>query len=161
MASLVDTNVLVYRFDPRDPAKQRIARELLGGGLLYDQLLIPQQAVLEFVAAVTRPCKDLGGAPLLERAAAYREAAELMVEFPILYPDEQVLRTALRGAAGYGLSWFDAHLWAFAEVNGLSQIYSEDFEHGRYYGDVRVVDPFLAAAGEIHELPPMYELGSG
>ena len=29
MSALVDTNVLVYRFDPRDPAKQRVARELL------------------------------------------------------------------------------------------------------------------------------------
>jgi hypothetical protein len=29
VASLVDTNVLVYRFDPRDPVKQRTARMLL------------------------------------------------------------------------------------------------------------------------------------
>jgi hypothetical protein len=29
VAALVDTNVLVYRFDPRDLAKQRIARDLL------------------------------------------------------------------------------------------------------------------------------------
>ena len=32
MISLVDTNVIVYRFDPRDPVKQKIARELLGNG---------------------------------------------------------------------------------------------------------------------------------
>ena len=33
MTALVDTNVLVYRFDPRDSAKQRVARELLREGI--------------------------------------------------------------------------------------------------------------------------------
>ena len=33
-----------------------------------------------------------------------------MAQFPIIYPDDGVLRTALRGAATYGLSWFDARL---------------------------------------------------
>jgi predicted nucleic acid-binding protein len=33
MTALVDTNVLVYRFDPRNSAKQRIARELLREGI--------------------------------------------------------------------------------------------------------------------------------
>lgn len=31
-----------------------------------------------------------------------------MTQFPILYPNDDVLRTALRGAAAYDLSWFDA-----------------------------------------------------
>jgi hypothetical protein len=55
----------------------------------------------------------------------------------------------------YGLSWFDAHQWAYAEVYGVAEILSEDFEHGRHYGSVRVVDPFLAADG-VHELPALY-----
>lgn len=33
----------------------------------------------------------------------------------------------------------------------------EDFEHGRHHGSVRVVDPFLAAAGDVYELPMMYD----
>jgi predicted nucleic acid-binding protein len=161
VASLVDTNVLVYRFDPRFPEKQRIARDLLRRGLLGEELTLPHQAILEFVAVVTRPRKDLGGAPLLERGLAHREAEELMKQFPVLYPDEEVLITALRGASTYGLAWFDAHLWAYAEVHGLPEILSEDFEHGRHYGSVRVIDPFLAAAGSVHELPEMYgSLGS-
>lgn len=50
----------------------------------------------------------------------------------------------------YGLSWFDAQLWAYAEVYGLAEIWSEDFEHGRRYGTVRVVDPFHeVVAGEV------------
>ena len=55
------------------------------------------------------------------------------------------------------LSWFDAHLWAYAEVNGLPEILTEDFEHGRRYGSVRANNPFLAAADEAHELPALYD----
>ena len=52
------------------------------------------------------------------------------------------MRAALRGAAAHGLSWFDAHLWAYAEVNGLSELVSEDFQHDRLYGTVRTIHPF-------------------
>jgi predicted nucleic acid-binding protein len=42
----------------------------------------------------------------------------------------------------YGLSWFDAHMLAYAEVNEIEVLYSEGFECERWYGTVRVVNPF-------------------
>lgn len=68
---------------------------------------------------------------------------ELCDQFVVLLPDELLLRTALRGAAAYQLAWFDAHMWAYAERNGIPEILSEDFQHGRRYGSVRAVNPFL------------------
>jgi predicted nucleic acid-binding protein len=157
VASLVDTNPLIYRYDPRFPGKQEIARELLRRGLGTEEVVLPHQAIVELVVVATRPRADLDGASLLDRGVACREAEDLIRDFPVVYPDEELLVTALRGVSAYGLSWFDAHLWAYAEINGLTEILSEDFEHGRHYGSVRVVDPFLAAAGEVHELPAMYD----
>lgn len=143
MAALVDTNVLVYRFDPRFPHKQAVATELLRQGVRDRSIRVPHQAIVEFVAAVTRP---LGRRPpLLSSTEAFREAEEMLSQFEILYPSEAVLRTALRGAAAYHLSWFDAHLWAYAEVYGLGEMLSEDFEHERLYGTVRAVNPFLGS----------------
>jgi len=49
--ALVDTNVLVYRFDPRFPGKQEIATALLRRGLVDDEIRVPHQAVAEFIAA--------------------------------------------------------------------------------------------------------------
>jgi len=138
--SLVDTNVLVYRFDPRFPDKQRIATALLRRGIADNSLRVPHQAIVEFVAAATRPLR--GGRALLTQLAALGEAEELVQQFEILYPDEAVVRTALRGAALYQLPWFDAHLWAYAEHYGLRELLSEDFEHGRRYGTVKIVNPF-------------------
>jgi predicted nucleic acid-binding protein len=154
--SLVDTNILIYRFDGRYPVKQRIARDLLRAGAADGSLVLAHQTIVEFVAAASRPRADLGGQSILRPGEARFEAEAFMNEFQIVYPDEAVLRTALRSVSAYGLSWFDAYLWAYAEVNGLSEIYTEDFEHGRYYGSVRAVDPFLVAADAMHELPAMY-----
>ncbi len=156
MRRLVDTNVLVYLYDPRYPAKEAVAERVLHDGLAAEELVLPHQAIVEFVAAVSRPRRELGGRPLLDRPQALREAEDLMAQMPVLYPDPAVLRTALRGAVTYQLSWFDAHLWAYAEVHGLDEILSEDFEHGRRYGTVRARDPFLEAADAVHELPALY-----
>lgn len=105
--------MLVYRFDPRFPEKQRIATELLRRGIVDDSVRVPHQAILEFVAAVTRP--QGSSAPLLSAPDARREAEEMLTQFELLYPTQTLVRTALRGAAAYQLSCFDAHIWAYAE----------------------------------------------
>jgi len=140
VASLVDANVLVYRFDSRFPVKQKAAEDLLFQGIGDGTLRVAHQAIVEFVSAVMRPLGE--GPPLLEPADARREAEELMAQFDILYPNDAVVRTALRGAAAYQLAWYDAHMWAYAEVYGMRELLSEDFSHGRLYGSVRAVDPF-------------------
>lgn len=140
MAALVDTNILVYRHDPRDSRKQKIATEILRLGIADDSIRISYQAVIEFFNTVSRPLRGFG--PLLDAADATRETEELLVQFTVLYPDEHVVRAALRATAAYQLSWFDAQMWACAEVNGLREIVSEDFQHGRFYGTVRAVNPF-------------------
>ncbi len=139
MAALVDTNVLVYRFDDRFPKKQKIAVELLRRGIVEDSVRLPHQAIVEFVAAVTR---SIRGYTILKPADALREADEFLHQFPVLYPNESILRDAVRGCAAYQLSWFDAHLWAYAEHYGLPEILTEDLQHDRLYGTVRVVNPF-------------------
>jgi len=140
VAALVDTNVLVYRFDSRFPEKQTTATAWLRKAVVEDGARIPHQALVEFVAAVTRT--RAGAAPILSRAEATLEVEELIAQFPILYPNQHVFLLALRGMATYQLSWFDAHMWAYGEHFGLSEIWTEDFQHGRLYGSVRAVNPF-------------------
>ena len=141
MAALVDTNVLVYRFDPRDRRKQKIAADVLRRGLEDHSIVIPHQAIVEFYATVTRPIRGAG--PLLSVADATRETEELLVLFDVLYPTEQVVRAAMLATAAYQLPWYDAHMWAYAATNGLTELLSEDFQHERRYGTVQVIDPFV------------------
>jgi predicted nucleic acid-binding protein len=140
VAALVDTNILVYRFDSRFAEKQKIATEILRRGIVEDSVRVPHQAILEFVAAVTRPIR---GHVILKPTDALREAEELLKQFTVLYPNEAILREAVRGCAAYQLSWFDAHLWSYAEHYGLQEILTEDLQHDRLYGTVQVVNPFI------------------
>jgi predicted nucleic acid-binding protein len=145
VASLIDTNVLVYRFDPRFPEKQRVATELLRAGIAEGSVYLPHQAIVEFVAVVSRSLA--GAVPLLEPAEARREAEEFFAQFDVLFPDEELVRIALRGMAAYQLGWFDAHMWAYAERFGVAELLSEDFQHGRLYGTVQIVNPFDSMSG--------------
>jgi predicted nucleic acid-binding protein len=142
VAALVDTNVLVYRFDLRFPVKQRIATQLLRDGIETDAIRIAYQAVVEFHAAVARPI-GRDRPPLLDASSARRETEDLLLQFVVLYPDEDTIRLAIRGAATYHLSWFDALMWAAAEQNGLEELVSEDFQHGQRLGRVTIVNPFV------------------
>jgi predicted nucleic acid-binding protein len=138
--ALVDTSILLCRFDSRSPAKQRIATGLLRRGIAEESVRVPHHAIVEFVAAASRPLA--GGRPLLSLGDALREAEELLSQFTVLYPSEGIVRMAVRGCATYRLSWFRAHLWAYAEYHALSPLYSEHFDHDRLYGTVRAVNPF-------------------
>jgi len=145
VAALIDTNVLVYRFDPRFPEKKKAAEELLRDGIAHDSVRLPHQALVEFMAAVTRSLPS--GASLLTPAEARRETEEFLFQFEILYPNDALVRLALRGMATYQLGWFDAHMWAYAEYFGLSTLFSEDFQHGRLYGSVQITNPFHHLSG--------------
>jgi len=146
VAALVDTNILVYRFDPRFPLKQAQATELLRRGIVDQSIVLPYQALIEFVAATTRPTS--GQAALLTKQEAHREVEDLLAQFPVVYPTDNTLRTALRGAALYQMSWFDSLIWAHADERGLDPLWSEDFQDGRLYGRVRVQNPFRMAVHE-------------
>ena len=141
-ASLVDTNILVYRHDFRFPEKERRASKLLTAGVVAQNMAVSHQALVEFVAAVTRP---RGGVPLLTHQEALREVDLFMQVFEVIYPTPRVIRTALVGRVIYELPWYDAHMWAYAEANGIPEIVTEDFQHGRLYGGVRAVNPFRGA----------------
>ena len=142
MAALVDTNVLVYRYDPRHLEKQRIATDLLDYGIASDTVRLPQQTIVEFVSATTKPLA--GGRSLLPPDLARQEADELLSEFTLLFPNKGVIRTALRGAALYGLSWSTPTCGHTPNIFGLDTLLSEDFQPGRIYGSVRIVNPFVA-----------------
>ena len=79
-------------------------------------------------------------------ADTLRESEEFLQQFTILYPNESIVREAMRACAAYQLSWFDAHMWAYAEHYGLAETLAENFQHDRQYGRVRAVNPFKTPA---------------
>ena len=75
MAALIDTNILVYRYDYRFPDKQKVSTEILRRGIAEGSIRVPHQAIVEFVAATTR---SIRGHTLLSLADALREAEDFL-----------------------------------------------------------------------------------
>ena len=151
----------LFRYDESDPRSTLEPIGLLNraetalSGRPAEQALTLAQVIARAKARLTRAGRVLvvdetdvlGGVVELDPRARRVVGATATMPFwnamsAAGFPNDAVVRTAIRGAAVYQLSWFDAHLWAYAECLGLPEIYSEDFQHGRLYGTVRAVNPF-------------------
>ena len=133
--SFLDTNVLVYAYDPTDPRRQSIAENLVRRAIAGDSA-ISLQVLGEFAAT------------LLHKASVGRTADEVVVILDILapirvvVPDREMVRRAVEANAAYGIHFYDGLIIAAAERAGCEKIWSEDLNAGQEYFGVRVVNPF-------------------
>ncbi len=131
----LDSNILVYAADGREPVRQASAIEIIARAARRDCLLTPQ-ALAEFFHATTRK-------QIMPRAEAARQVQEWIVVFPIAHgAGEAALLIAVEEAAAGRLQLFDALLLATAREAGCGVVISEDMgEHARLDG-VRVIAAF-------------------
>lgn len=135
MAYLLDTKLLVYPHDPRDPKKQRRAGELLTHLAGLGEARLPAQALAEF----SNVCLRKFGHPA---QAVYAQVEALENTFSVLPLTEAVVLEAVRGVGAYGLSYYDAQVWAVAKLNQIAVVVSEDFQNGATLEGVTFANPF-------------------
>ena len=131
----LDTNVLVYAYDPTDPRKQRIARDLVGKALA-GHILTSTQVLAEFAATLLHKAKP---AARPEDVAAVLDA---LGPIRVIVPDGDVVRRAVEVHAAYGVHFYDGMIVAAAERAGCARIWSEDLNPGQEYFGVAVENPF-------------------
>jgi predicted nucleic acid-binding protein len=134
-AYLLDTNLLVYPHDPRDPGKQRRAGEVLTHLAGTGNARLPAQALAEFANV----CLRKFGHPA---EAVYAQVEVLERTFTVLPLTEAVVLEAVRGVGSHGLSYYDAQVWAVAKLNQIAVVVSEDFQDGATLEGVTFVNPF-------------------
>ena len=136
-AILVDTNVLVYAYDPRDAAKNAQAQLLLRELHQRQAGYLSAQSLAEFINATRKLAIPAG--------VALNYAQAFAASWPIFDVTPQVVLEAGRGVRDYVLSYYDAQIWATARLNQIPILFSEDFNSGATLEGVRFVNPFLAA----------------
>ena len=64
-------------------------------------------------------------------------------QITVILPSTHTVEHALKSVEEHSLSFGDAILWSVAHENGVSEIYSEDFQAGRELKGVLFCNPFV------------------
>jgi predicted nucleic acid-binding protein len=131
---LVDTNLLVYAYDPRDEAKNERAQQVLQRLRRSRCGVISVQSLAEFMRASQKLAMSPGDALRIVQAFA--------LSWPILDLTPALVLEAGRGVSQHALAYYDAQIWAVARLNQIGVIFSEDFNPGSILEGVRFVNPF-------------------
>ena len=137
---LIDTNILIYAYDPRDPGKQRAATSIVEALIVARRAVLSVQCLTEFFNVATNKLPQ----PLTRPEARLR-VEHLAQACRVLDLTPGVALEGCRGAAELGLSIWDALIWAAAKLNQVPYVLTEDAEHGRFLEGVRYMNPFAPA----------------
>ena len=138
----VDTNVLLYWRDSRDPAKQLRAAEWLAHLWREQTGRTSTQVRSEYYVNVTRKLE-----PGLKPDDAWDDVHALLAWEPQAI-DGPLLERGRAVGARYRLSWWDSLVVAAAQVQGCSLLLTEDLQDGAVYGGVTARSPFTLSLGE-------------
>ncbi|HEY2016930.1 MAG TPA: PIN domain-containing protein [Bryobacteraceae bacterium] len=130
----VDTNVLLYSFDPADPLKHELAKRWVAELWSSSRGRLSWQVLNEFYANAARKLKMPG--------AAARDAVKTFALWQPLGFDMGNMQRAWYWMDRAGVSYWDGLILGSAEELGCRWLLSEDFQAGRKYGSVQVVNPF-------------------
>ena len=134
----VDTDILVYAHDRSAAEKHTRSRALMESLWKSGTGVLSTQVLQEFCVNVRRKIREpLPLEDVLGIIDEYR-AWEIAVVEPA------TILKALGKESKFGISFWDALILQSAEEALASIVYSEDLQHDRSYGPVRVVNPFLA-----------------
>ncbi|BAC89637.1 PIN domain-containing protein [Gloeobacter violaceus] len=135
----LDTNILVYVYDPFDAAKQARSIAIVDGLVRTARAVVSTQVLGEFIAATTRTRRQLLSAEeAIERVRRYLSTFEVVDVTPF------VVLEALRGVEMHRFEFWDAQIWAAARLNQIPSVYSEDFNPSSTIEGVLFTNPLSA-----------------
>lgn len=135
MSVFLDTNVIVYAFDGAEPAKQRVAIEILEAG---DRLVVSTQVLLETWWVLTRKLET----PLDDDSAS--KVIEELSALPVVATDPELVRRAIDTGRRFQVAVWDALIIEAARTAGCRRVLSEDLNSGQDFDGVMVENPFAA-----------------
>ncbi len=135
----VDTHVLLYGVDDRDPAKRDRARQWLT--VCWDRRCgrLSTQVLNEFYANVRRKF-----ATALSAGDARSDVRRYQNWKPWVI-DQPTIESAWAAESRYGLSYWDALMVAAAQHQGCRWLLTEDLQHDQQIDGVRIVNPFISS----------------
>lgn len=131
----LDTNILIYAIDDREPDRQEIALQLIDALAQSRKGVLSTQVLLELNANLTGKFK------LNRHTAAMMTAA--YADWIVIESDLALVLRAIARSTEQNHSIWDAMIIEAAIRAGATTLYSEDMQHGRRFGGLLMVNPFL------------------
>jgi predicted nucleic acid-binding protein len=131
----LDTNILVYAYDPGNEKKQQTAQNLVRKALA-GEIIISTQVLAEFAATLLHKLSPAA------RSSDVTAVLDVLGPIKVIAPDAETVRRAVEACAGYGVHFYDGMILATAERAGCQRIWSEDFNAGQKYFGIAVENPF-------------------
>ena len=130
----VDTNILLYAAGGRQrfPQKYQKAWNLIETG----EFALSAQVLSEFYVNATRKSHIALTPSQIDEWVARLTLA------PVVPVDAHIVAVAIAWSRQFQISYWDAAVLAAARRLDLKTVYSEDLNHGQFYGSVQVIDPF-------------------
>jgi predicted nucleic acid-binding protein len=130
----VDTNVLVYVHDPRDPKKQETAISLLDS---LEDIVLLWQVSCEYLAA-SRKLAPFG----YDLTMAFEDVRDMRSSWKTILPSWALQDLARDLTSGYSLSFWDAMIVAACLDSGVTRLYSEDLNSNSRIEGLSIINPF-------------------
>ena len=137
---VIDTNLLVYLHDVKDPAKRARAGAVIEHLAAAQSAAVPAQVLAEFASVALKKMK-----PPLDPEGVRLQLERLIDFFPVLPLTPAVVLEAVRGVQVHRLAYYDAQIWAAARIGQIPAILSEDFNSGGAVEGVAFINPFAPA----------------
>jgi len=134
----LDTNVLAYTFDNREPRKAQIADRLVAEGIQQRTGIISYQVMQEFLNVAFKRFN-----PPLASNDAQQYLSSVLRRLLAVQSSVTLCSEALQIRDRYQLSWYDCLIVAAALEAKCEILYTEDLQHGQRFGELLVVNPFL------------------
>ncbi|MBB6144965.1 putative nucleic acid-binding protein [Silvibacterium bohemicum] len=134
----LDTNIFIYSLDGTAPKKAHRALELISEGVTSGRGIISYQVVQEFFNFALRKAKTPMTIPDAEQYLRI-----ILRPLLFLHSSEAFFGEALHVQGSHRLSWYDSLIVAAAIRAESAILYSEDLQHGQYFGRLQVKNPFL------------------
>jgi predicted nucleic acid-binding protein len=133
----LDTNILIYAAAglATVEAKRKRARELILGARFGTSLQVIQEFYHNVTRKIARPLSPARALEWIER----------LEKLPLVETDRSLVRAGIIISERFRITYWDGAMLAAAERLGAPVMFTEDLNHGQYYGTVRVIDPFRPA----------------
>ena len=133
----IDTNILIYSFDPDNPSKKKIAFDLISTALEKGTGVISYQIIQEFLNAATRKF----AVPLTFKDAQ-RYLNVVLEPLCEVFSSTELFHQALEISDQWRFPFYDALVVAAALQADCSVLYSEDMQDNQTIKGLTIRNPF-------------------